>query len=110
MSGYVLSSDADEDLQAIYVFSMQEWGNRQAALYLNELYDTFERIARLPAIGRQRGELAEDIRSVPHGPHVIFYRPWEGEVAIVRILHGSRDIVSVFSVPDPPLGSSDRAG
>lgn len=102
MSGYVLSRDADEDLQTIYAYSMQEWGTRQAALYLNALYDTFECIARMPGVGRQRGGLGEDIRSVPHGTHVVFYRPWEDDVAIVRVLHGSRDVGSVFGAPVPP--------
>jgi toxin ParE1/3/4 len=87
---------------------MQVWGSRQATLCLNALYDTFERIARLPEIGRQRTGRGRPQR--PARAHVIFYRPWEGEVAIVRVLHGSRDVESVFRAPFPPEGWSDEAG
>ncbi|MDP3527507.1 MAG: type II toxin-antitoxin system RelE/ParE family toxin [Hoeflea sp.] len=71
-------------------------GERQASAYLHELFEVFGHIGRHPHIGRLRPDLDEGLRSVPHGSHVIFFLPWQGETAIVRVLHGSRDHEDLF--------------
>ena len=48
-------------------------------------------------IGRERPELNEDLRSFPEGNYLIFYRRWIGQIAIVRIIHGARDLDEIFS-------------
>ncbi len=95
MSGFVLSRDADADLQDIYAYSEDSWGGRQAEAYVAGLFDAFERICRHPSIGRARPELGADIRSLPHGTHVVFYIPWRGEIAIVRVLHGAMEVEGI---------------
>lgn len=102
MAGYFLSRDADEDLQDIFNHTREAWGEAQAATYTHELFALFDLIANTPAIGRVRGELGEDIRSFPHGRHVVFFTAWHGEIAILRVLHGSRDIDAIFGNYDPP--------
>jgi toxin ParE1/3/4 len=104
VSGYFLSLDADEDLQDIYAYSDEVWGARRAALYLTGLYEVFDQIGRNPAMGRLRRELGDDLRSFPHGSHVVFYMPWQGEVAIVRVLHGSMDFEALFDAYNPAAG------
>lgn len=104
MSGWFLSLDADEDLQSIYLYSEETWGEAQARRYLDELFDLFDHIGRNPAMGRLREELGRGIRSFPHGSHVVYFMDWRGEAAILRILHGSRDIDSAFSDFDPTAG------
>lgn len=98
---YVLSLDADGDLQDIYVYSEQMWGEDQARAYLVSLFDAFDAIGLNPAIGRLRSELGDGIRSLPHASHVIFFMEWQGEAAILRVLHGSRDIEEQFASYDP---------
>lgn len=49
-----------------------------------------------PCLGREREELASSLRSIPVGNYIIFYRSKDDEVQIIRILHGSRDIDSLF--------------
>lgn len=53
-------------------------------------------LASNPTMGRARDELAEGLRSFPVGRYVIFYRPIPKGVEIVRVLHGSRDINTLF--------------
>jgi toxin ParE1/3/4 len=64
------------------------------------MLDAFMAQARLvatqPHIGRARPELAPELRSVPEGRYVMFYRPLPDGVEIVRVLHGARDLDSVF--------------
>lgn len=46
----------------------------------------------MPGLGRQESKLAPNLRSFPLGNYLIFYRPIEDGIAVVRVLHGARDI------------------
>jgi toxin ParE1/3/4 len=46
-----------------------------------------------PLAGRARPELAENVRSFPVGNYVIFYRPLQDGIEIVRVLSGYRDLL-----------------
>jgi len=92
MSGFFLSRDAEEDLQDIYIFSENNWGEKQAEKYIYDLYETFKFIAENPKLGRVRPELGKEIRSKTQSSHVIIFTEWKYEIAILRILHSSRDI------------------
>lgn len=96
MSDYTLSPEAILDLQDIYLFTVDEWGEVQAEKYLNDIYAVFERLTQFPSIGRLRSELADGLRSIPIGAHVIFFMQWQSDIAIVRVLHGARDVERVF--------------
>ncbi len=51
MSGFFLSKDAEEDLQDIYIFSDENWGEKQAEKYIFDLYAAFELIGENPKLG-----------------------------------------------------------
>lgn len=65
----------------------------------NEVFDT---ISRLPHLGRAYEFLNPQLTGlrwlqVPgFDNYLVFYRPADGEVKIVRVLHGSRDIKHVL--------------
>jgi toxin ParE1/3/4 len=77
-----------------FVFGEQMWGEAKASAYIHELFDVFGHIGEHPYTGRLRRELGDDLRSLPHRSHVVFFMDWQGETAIVRVLHGSRDYVA----------------
>ena len=104
MSGYIISSQADEDLQEIYDYSEDNWGEKQATKYLREIYAVFDLLATNPNIGRRRRELGSEICSVSHSSHLVYFMHWEGKIAIVRVLHASRDAEAAFGTIDPTLG------
>jgi toxin ParE1/3/4 len=54
-------------------------------------------LAEQPGLGRSRSELRQDLRSLTVGNYLIFYRPVEGGIEIVRALHGRRDLAALFS-------------
>lgn len=101
MTGWFLSREADEDLQDIFSYGEEAWGEAQASKYLHELYGVFNLIADNPKLGRARPQLSEGLRSFVHGSHVVFYMLWLGELAIVRVLHSSRDVDAVFEEYEP---------
>ena len=47
-------------------------------------------------MGRLRNEVAPFLRSFPVKNYLIFYRPIDEGIEIVRILHGSQDIETIF--------------
>jgi toxin ParE1/3/4 len=96
VTGYVISPEAQIDLQDIFIFTLEEWGEAQAEKYLFELYSIFERLVAYPLMGRARPKLVEHLRSFPTGAHIVFYMIWNDQISIVRILHASRDVESIF--------------
>lgn len=71
--------------------------NPSAALrMLDVLQSKCKLLSESPDIGRHREELALMLRSFPAGNYVIFYRPVDKAIEVIRILHGARDIDSAF--------------
>lgn len=101
MSGYILSAEATEDLQDIFTFGEEIWGEVNASVYIHKLFEVFDHIGHHHQIGRLRHELGSGLRSFPHRSHVIFFMEWQDEIAIVRVLHGSRDHDAVFGDYNP---------
>jgi toxin ParE1/3/4 len=57
-------------------------------------------LAKQPGIGRMRDELAIGLRSLPIGRYVIFYLSLADGIEIIRVLHGARDIDTIFHYDD----------
>lgn len=57
---------------------------------------TLEVIASTPRMGRKVEELAPNLRSFPVGNYLIFYRPLEDGMQLIRLLHGARDITPEY--------------
>ena len=64
---------------------MERFGERQARSYRDGLRETFDMLADLPGLGRSREGLGANVRSYPHGTHVILYRPTGEGILIVRV-------------------------
>lgn len=95
MPSVVVRPRAFVDLADIWAFIAEDsvkHADRFAALIDSQ----FCAIARQPHMGRNRPELATDLRSFPVGRYIIFYVPSPKGVEIVRVLHGARDIKSVL--------------
>lgn len=107
MSGYVLSRDADADLQNIFSYGYGACGEKQATAYLYELYETLGRIGANPGIGRARADLHPLVRGLSHRSHTVFFLPWRGTTLVTRILHGAADHLKAFEGYDPPAGMAD---
>ena len=63
---------------------------------IDHLEATLNVIASAPDMGRIVGELAPDLRSFPIGSYLIFYRPIEDGIPLIRVLHGARDITPEY--------------
>lgn len=54
-------------------------------------------LATMPEMGRLRPELIPEIRSWAVGDYVLFYQAVHEGIVVVRVLHGSRDLPSLFA-------------
>ena len=90
-----LSRQSRADLRDILVYIRLY--NRSAARRLLDRIDAvFERLAEFPRLGATRPELGHNLRSIPVGVYLIFYRPMPGGIHVVRVLHGARDLRRIF--------------
>jgi toxin ParE1/3/4 len=95
VSRYSISPKAREDLKAIYRYVMRD--RPLAAKTLRQaFYDGFRLLASQPLIGQSCFNLRADLRAFSVGNYVIFYVPATHGVQIQRVLHGARDIQSLF--------------
>ncbi len=91
MSGYVLSPLAEADLDEIWDYSADRWGNDQANGYLALIRGVIERVAKRPSWGRSCDEIRRGYFRIAAGSHVVFYNRRAHEIVIVRVLHQSMD-------------------
>jgi len=68
----------------------------QADAFVDLVDSKFQVLSHGPSLGRRRPELSSDIRSLAIGRYVVFYRPLSRGIEVIRVLHGSRDIESIF--------------
>ncbi len=96
MSRYRISRQARSDLDDIWLYIASD--NLSAAdHFIDQLVGKFQTLTTQPGIGRTRDELGESLRSFPVGNYVIFYRPMQDGIEIIRVLSGFRDIPNVFT-------------
>ena len=90
-----VAAAAEEDLQEIWAYVAQH--NLEAAIKLiKEITGKFAILRDHPHIGREQHKLLVNLRSLVVKGYFIFYQPFEDGVEILRVLHGSRDIESIF--------------
>jgi len=95
VSEVVLSELAEADLTDIWVFVAQD-SVEAANRLLDQLHEKCRFLAGSPKAGHQRSELDPSIRSFAAGSYVIFYREGDDGIEVARVLHGHRDIPSLF--------------
>ena len=95
MPRIVRTPEADRDLWEIVLYIAAE--HEQAAYRLIDTIDEkLDMLAQFPHAGVERPELLKDLRSFPVGRYLIFYRPIEDGIEVLRVLHGARDLRRLF--------------
>jgi toxin ParE1/3/4 len=67
-----------------------------ADAFIDKLHAKMKFLASHSGSGRGREELAPGILSFPFGRYIIFYHARRDAIEIVRVLHGARDIRTIF--------------
>jgi len=95
MSRYRIAPQARDDLKDIFRYVAQDRPSAVARLR-EAMSKRFRQLASQPLLGQACPELRVGLRAFSVGPYAIFYVPIEGGVEIERVLHGARDIESLF--------------
>jgi toxin ParE1/3/4 len=90
-SRYRLSPGARADLEDIWRYTAEHWSIDQADHYHNLLMDGIESLVGAAHRGIAVDHIRPGYRRLNAESHVIFYRPAENGIEIIRILHGRMD-------------------
>ncbi len=97
MARIVRRPRALEDLIKIWRRIADNSGEPRADKYPRRLNDVITYVAQQPLIGRVRPEIPEKgIRSFVAESHVIFYIALIDGMELVRVIHGSQDLETVW--------------
>ena len=88
----ILRPLAEQDLNNIWLYSFQNWGEVQADHYFDQLSKAIELLGKTPLMCRERQEFTPPARIHHHARHLIIYVVAEGDIEVVRVLHESMDI------------------
>ncbi len=91
MSRYSLHPGAQADLEDIWRYSIEHWGEERAERYMNDLRQAVERAAEAPSAGQELRIGARVVHVRRAASHRIFYRTTADGIEILRVLHARMD-------------------
>jgi toxin ParE1/3/4 len=90
---YQISEKANEDIDTIWLYTLENWSQEQADRYYYLILDEIEYIADNFGSGKSMEHLKRGYRAAKVKSHIIFYRKSKKNVVeIIRVLHQSMDI------------------
>ena len=91
---YSLRALAQEDLEEIWLYTYEEWGDDQADKYLDLLFSRFTWLAENPLLGKKRDDIKAGYYCFPEGMHRVFYTLTKNGIDIIGIPHQSMDVIN----------------
>ncbi|MEW5822623.1 MAG: type II toxin-antitoxin system RelE/ParE family toxin [Cyanobacteriota bacterium] len=96
MRHFYLTRRAFLDIQKIYAYTTEHWGDAQAESYVSKFYEDFQKIADNIDLGKRRQERSDPFLMYPSGKHYIVYEPYKDGIIIITILHQMRNIETIL--------------
>ena len=90
-----LTEQAEADLDELWVYIAANSPDA-ADRMVDAVLESSRMHVRFPNMGQSRAELRPGLRCFVVSPYVVFYRPIEDTIEVLRILHGARDINSLI--------------
>lgn len=87
---------ASRDIENIIDYIADSSSLDAADCFLIKINQKCKTLANFPNMGRRRDELLPSLRSFPVDDYIIFYRPIEGGIEILRVVSGYRDLNALF--------------
>ena len=95
MGDYFLEPQARRDVRDIQEF-VSDYSVAAAGRLMERLERGLLNLADNPLMGRERPDLAENLRSFLVEEYIIYYYPMEDGIEVARIVHGARDASRLF--------------
>ncbi len=74
-------------MEAVWLYSMAQWGAEQTECYIDELTAAFSFLADSPNAGTACEYIRAGYRKYPVIRHVVYYRTAEYGIEVMRVLH-----------------------
>ncbi len=94
-----LAPQARTDLDEIWLYVACKSGNPEIATHhVESVARGFRLLSKFPLIGRSLGTSNRpNFRTLAIRSYIVFYRPADGEIRILRVIHAARDAYAVFA-------------
>ncbi len=93
MPHYIISQEAIEDINNIWMYTAENWSTSQADRYYNLILDEIEYIADNFESARDMGKVRKNYRYSKIKSHLIFFKKNNDKtIEVVRVLHERMDI------------------
>lgn len=86
MANYRVSNNAQDDLQRIWRWGLEQFGEAQADAYFNKLIERFEVLAAEPYLAPAVDDIRAGYRRSVCGADSIYYRIDQGFIEIMAVL------------------------
>ncbi|XOV78446.1 MAG: type II toxin-antitoxin system RelE/ParE family toxin [Aestuariibacter sp.] len=87
MPEFRLAPKAEQDLEAIWIYSFQQWGQVKADQYIDSLFSAFDSLTNSTKLAISCDHIRVGYRFCREGKHVIYFKITDYGIAIIRILH-----------------------
>lgn len=89
-----MSNEAQNDLEDIWLYTLETWSTEQADRYYNLLLNEMEYVTEHPNSGKDYSHVRKGYRRSNIKAHFILYKinEKENQIEIIRILHRKMDI------------------
>ena len=93
MADYIISEEAQNDLNEIWIYTAEVWSIEQADRYYNLIVDEIEFISENYELAKDYSKVRENYWYSKVNSHFIFLKKTENiEIEVVRILHEKMDL------------------
>jgi toxin ParE1/3/4 len=91
---YKISVKAVEDIENVWLYTLENWSLKQADRYINLIFDEIEYLTNNPTSGKDFNYIRKNYRCSKVKSHLIFYQfiDEQSDIEIIRILHQRMDI------------------
>ena len=91
MAEYRLTPAAEGDLEAIWIYTVRQWGVEQAERYIDLLTAAFTELACSPMTAPSCNHIRQGYRRRRVEQHMVYFRITDYGIVVVRVLHGRMD-------------------
>ncbi len=86
-----LTQTAEQHLEDIWFYTLNEWSEEQANQYVGLIEQGVMQLPSNPYIGKARPDINKDLRFLQIQKHMVFYRVGTEYIDIIGILHSRMD-------------------
>lgn len=92
MQGLLKTAQAEKDLIDIWLYTFENWGERQADNYLEKIESSLSYLRENSELGKSCGKKLPGYSQLIVGEHVVFYRNDVDLIIVVRVLNQNMDV------------------